>query len=318
MARGSENSIARLETWQIDLLNLMQSSIGLAVGFKPVLCRKRNDGAHVGIAGAPAGIMLVASKGFYCPVCAYRKPIAVKPADIDRAQDFNELVPMTKETLVNIQDLIAELEELVAEVIPRASPQLRSLEAFAKRVHQELTKPKYGGPIIESLPLTFLLALHNMDEHGAIRREIIDWLEREREANPRNHWMDSIEVLPNGDLAYNKELFQLAAWRGKQETYFNAAAKEFDGVLAALEAVARNHASEDEALLNTQAVPRLFPMRDLQPDVKRLKSMAPKLRQLMDMLGGRSLAEVSAVLPGVIPDGQKVQTLSLDHLEAGD
>ncbi|MGI0646844.1 hypothetical protein ACRCPS_17665 [Pseudomonas aeruginosa] len=290
-----------LSVEQRDLLNLMQSSIGRAAGFKPVLCRKRNDGAHVAIAGMPAGLMIVGPKGFICPVCPFRKPVSAKPADLERAQDSIEFVPLTRETLALTRELLVELEGLAAGAVPRVAPLIRSLESFAKRVEKELCKPKYGGPIIDSIPLNFLLALHNLDEHGAVRREIIEWLDQERATNPRNHWMDSIEVLPNGHLAYNRQLFELAAWRGKQETYFNSATESFERVLKALEAVSRNHASEDRVLGELPDVERLFPMRELQPDVKRLKSMAPQLQQIMEALGGRSLADVSAVLHGAIP-----------------
>lgn len=302
MASEEGSTFGRLSGEQIDWLNLMQSRVGLALGYKPVLCRKRNNGAHIAIAGAPAGIMLVSSKGFFCPVCPYRKHVRVKPADLDRAQDCNEHVSLTRETLALTQELLVELEGLAAGAFPRVILQLRSLKAFAHRVEKELCKPKYDGPLIELLPLKFLLTLHNLDEHGAVRREIIDWLDRERAANPRNHWMDSIEVLPNGDLAHNRQLYDLAIWRGKQETYFKSATESFRSVLKALESVSRNHNSEDRVLANLPGVARLFPMRELQPDVRRLKSMAPLLEQILEDLGGRhSLADFSAILHTAIP-----------------
>ncbi|WP_446940029.1 hypothetical protein, partial [Pseudomonas aeruginosa] len=93
----------------------------------------------------------------------------------------------------------------------------------------------------------------------------------------------------------------LAAWRGKQETYFKSAAEGFDNLKRGLEFVAHFQTKEDEVALTAPDTTRLFPARPLERPVKELKAIAPQLARLVEALEGKELAEVAAALQAALP-----------------
>ncbi|HGO9799929.1 TPA: hypothetical protein ACLEB8_005124 [Pseudomonas aeruginosa] len=294
-------TLEQLDDNQILHLTLRQLELLGPDADKPALCEHRNDGNHRVIGSAPLGMLAVNPAGLICPICCLlgESPLVKVTADeMDSATDaFFSNIPLTPQTHFTVQARYKEWEEWADNAVVLASLVIRPLTSFMRALTKEFSATSHPGPRIDRFPLSLLLKVYNLAEHGSqVRKEILGWLETERAVNPRNHWMDAITVSDAGDLSYNEDLLDMATCRGKQETYFNSAAELFDQLKGKLAFVSLFQSKEDEAALTAPDLTRLFPMRPLERPVKELKAIAPQLAQLVDALDGKPLAEVAAAL----------------------
>lgn len=289
-------------------LNLRQAGIGQSDTSLRVICPNASDGRHEIIGGA-LGNMVAARACFACPFCEHQVAIADIAADSIRAAlDAEPFCSPDGHTLLQAQDRIREYKVIGDRggQYGAAYVLVTSLGRFETHA-SKLMKPKWGGEPIKSFPLALLLHLHNVAEPcSPVRKEIVDWLQGQRALNERQHWLDALTVTPTGELIIDNARLTYAAWRGKQETYFNAAAEQFEKMKRDLAFVARFQRSEDEAkaTLQDKGEP-LFRERQLLPEVGALKQQANRLTQMLEALGNGGLAQLVLDAPQLPqPPGQ--------------
>lgn len=312
MSHPTHETLERLDDNQVLHLTMRQLQLLGPDADPPVLCEKRADGNHPAIGSAPRGMLVANRAGLICPVCSLLgeiKPQRITSSEMDLASEaFFKRVPLTSHTLTTVKIRHDEWDEWTKSGEVLANLVTHPLSNFIKALTAELSNGNHPGPKIEQFPLILLLKVHNLAEHGSqVRHEILGWLETERAINPRNHWMDALTVSDAGELSFNEELHTLAAWRGKQETYFNSASELFDKLKGKLEYVSHFQGKEDEVALTAPDVTRLFPARPLLHPVRQLKSIAPQLALLVKALDGKPLADVASALQASLPRQQLEQ-----------
>ncbi|HHK0379431.1 TPA: hypothetical protein ACQQJB_003605 [Pseudomonas aeruginosa] len=301
MPHPTHETLEKLDDNQVLHLTLRQLQLLGPDAGPQVLCEHRSDGNHPAIGSAPMGMLVANRAGLICPVCSMLgeiKPQRITSSEMALASEaFFKRLPLTPNTLTTVKIRHDEWDEWTKSGEVLANLVTHPLSNFIKALTAELSRGNHPGPIIEQFPLMLLLKVHNLAEHGSqVRHEILGWLETERAINPRNHWMDALTVSDTGELSFNKELHTLAAWRGKQETYFNGASELFDKLKSDLKFVSHFQEKEDEVAFTAPDVTRLFPARPLQHPVRQLKSIAPKLALLVEALEGKPLADVASAL----------------------
>lgn len=321
MHHSTSEILEKLDDDQVLHLTLRQLKLLGPDAGSPQLCDHRFDGNHSIIGSAPLGMLAVSRGGLICPVCFMLgdiTPLRVSADNVSIATNaFFDQLPISSNTLITVQSRLDEWVEWSNNGGVLANLVTRPLSNYIKVLTAELSRLNHPGPSIESFPLMLLLKLYNLAEPASqIRHDIRGWLETERAINPRNHWMDAITVSDTGDLSFNKELHTLAAWRGKQETYFNSGSELFDQLKGKLKFVSHFQEKEEDVSLTAPDVTRFFPMRPLQHPVQQLKAIAPQLALLVEALDGKPLAEVAAVLQAALPHNQQAlvnndQTLGL-------
>lgn len=306
MQQPTTNTLERLDEDQVVHLTLRQLYLLGAEAASPGLCENRTDGRHPHIGSSPPGVLVATRAGMICPVCSILGEshlVKVTSAEMEAATEafFND-VPNTPQTYFTVQAKLSEWVEWEDSGTVLASLVVRPLANYLQALGKDLEANNHPGHRIDGFPLNLLLRVHNLAEHGSqIRKEILGWLETERALRPRNHWMDAITVSDDGELRFNNKLHTLAAWRGKQETYFKAAAEGFDKLKRGLGFVAHFQTKEDEVALTAPDTARLFPARPLERPVKELKAISSQLALLVEALEGKELAEVAAALQAALP-----------------
>lgn len=319
MPHPPQETLERLDDNQMLHLTLRQLHLLGPDAGPQVLCEKRSDGNHPAIGSAPAGLLVANRAGLICPVCGMlgeAKPQRIPTYEMALATEaFFKHLPLTATTLATVKIRHDEWEEWSNGGELLANLVTKPLSNFIKALTAELSSGNHPGPKIEKFPLMLLLKLHNLAEHGSqIRHEIREWLETERAINPRNHWMDALTVSETGDLSFSKELHTLAAWRGKQETYFNGASEHFERLKSDLKFVSHFQGKEDEVALKAPDATRLFQARPLQHPARQLKSIAPQLALLVDALEGKPLSEVASSLQSSLARQQLAQGQDINVL----
>src|SRR5262245_10672380 len=80
------------------------------------------------------------------------------------------------------------------------------------------------GPFETVMPVDFLLSLHNALEKGhPLRQALVDHIRKIGEKNAKAHWTRAIVQIESGDLIVDDSLYDVAVYRGKQETRMKAA-----------------------------------------------------------------------------------------------
>lgn len=306
MQQLTTDTLEKLSEDQVVHLTMRQLQLLGPSAAPPALCENRTDGRHPHIGTSPHGMLVVSRSGLLCPVCSLAgEPSLVKvtAAEMEAATEgFFSYVPNTPQTFFTVQAKQREWEEWEDSGTVLASQVVRPLTNYLQALGKELDAKNHPGQRIDGFPLNLLLRVHNLAEHGSqIRKEILGWLETERALRPRNHWMDALTVSEGGELIFNKKLHTLAAWRGKQETYFKGAAEAFETLKKDLSFVSHFQTEEDVAALEAPDATRLFPARPLERRVRDLKSIAPQLALLVEALDGKELEEVATALQGVLP-----------------
>lgn len=298
--------VVRLSDEDQMALNLRQVGIGLDSVSDRFACANRENGSHEVMGGA-LGNLVAVPRGFICPACDYTISASDIPAQsISAAHESVAIKSPSAQSKADAEARMAEYHRY-ADIPGRelAYIMCRSFKRYVDFATKELQKPKWKGPTLDGIPVTLLLSLHNNAEPGSTsRKDVLTWLEVERALRPRQHWMDAIEITETGDLIFNDDLYTLACWRGKQETYFESAAKGFEALQKGLQFVSHFQKSEDKSAAGLPAATRLFSQRELLPEVQSLKAFAPQLAQFVQALDKKSLSEITRTLqlPAPQPD----------------
>lgn len=299
----------RLSTETMMHLNVRQIGIGLLDDSGRLLCPNRADG-HYELGGA-LGNLIAIPAGMLCPICSHQVPLSEIPAETLEAAAASEAITQPSlEMLGNAEDQITAYENFAqAHDYPLAFMMATSLKEYVAHVSAVRSKPKWPGPSVEQFPISFLIAIHNLAEAGGpIRHEIREWLDKEHELRPRQHWLEAILLTDEGDLVFHKDLYSRACYRGKQETYFKSAHDQFEGLKSKLQFVSLFQGLEDGEAEKHLPSNTLFATRQLSRELQALKAMAPELKKLAQAIEGKGLQDVATALqPGLthlaLPDG---------------
>lgn len=309
MQQLTTDTLEKLDDNQVVHLTLRQLQLLGPTATPPALCDNRSDARHPHIGSSPHGMLVVSRAGLLCPVCCLAgEPSLVKvtAAEMEAATDaFFSHVTSNPQTYFTVQAKLREWEDWEDSGTVLATQVVRPLTNYLQALGKELEAKNHPGQRIDGFPLNLLLRVHNLAEHGSqIRKEILGWLETERALRPRNHWMDALAISDDGELTFNNKLHTLAAWRGKQETYFKGAAEAFETFKKDLSFVSHFQAEEDVAALEAPDATRLFPARPLERRIRELKGIAPQLALLVEALDGKELEEVATALQAALPRPQ--------------
>ncbi|ELN4740356.1 hypothetical protein ACEP28_32415 [Pseudomonas aeruginosa] len=299
----------RLSTEAMMHLNVRQIGIGPPEGSERLLCPNRADG-HYELGGA-LGNLIAIPAGMLCPICSHQVPLSEIPAETLEAAAASEAITHPSlEMLGKAEDQITAYENFAqSQDYPLAFMMATSLKEYVAHVSAVRRKPKWPGPSVEQFPISFLIAIHNLAEAGGpIRHEIREWLDKEHELRPRQHWLEAILLTEEGDLVFHQDLYSRACYRGKQETYFKSAHEQFEGLKSKLQFVSLFQGLEDGEAEKHLPSNTLFATRQLSRELQALKAMAPELKKIAQALEGKGLQDVaSALQPGLthlaLPDG---------------
>ncbi|EPJ7982350.1 hypothetical protein L4Z68_001357 [Pseudomonas aeruginosa] len=299
----------RLSTESMMHLNVRQVGIGLTEASVRFLCPNRLEG-HFELGGA-LGNMIAIPAGMLCPICSHQIPLSDIPAEtLEGAAASVAITQPELEMQAKAKAQISAYENFAqTHDYPLAFMMATSLKEYVGHVSAVRSKPKWPGPTIDAFPLTFLVAIHNLADAGSsIRDEIRQWMEKEHELRPRQHWLEAILLTDEGDLVFHKDLYSRACYRGKQETYFKSAHDQFEGLKSKLQFVSLFQGLEDGEAEKHLPSNTLFATRQLSRELQALKAMAPELKKLAQAIEGKGLQDVATALqPGLthlaLPDG---------------
>lgn len=297
-----DGAIQPLSHEQVMHLNVCQVGIGFAGPDARAVCVNREDGKHA-ILGGALGNMIAVRRGFICPVCEYSLPLhQVASESLEVAARSEAITSPDANCLTIARTRIAEYESYAEHNgYTLAHIMCDSLERYVAYVTKELSKPRWPGPSIAAFPLKLLLNLYNLADQGsAIRKEILSWLEEQRALNHRQHWIEAIVVADNGNLLFDKRRYDLACWRGKQETYFESAVQGFEKLKRGLEFVSHFQSSEDAEAAAIPPANTLFPPRPLAREAQELKSIAPELAVLVGAIQQKGLHQIAQSLQSTL------------------
>lgn len=147
----------------------------------------------------------------------------------------------------------------------------------------------YGNGPTVVLPVNLLLHLHNCAPQGhEVRQCIKDYILAFGDRNEKAHWSRGIVVLENGDLHFDERLYDVALYRGKQETYIKSAEEAFEKLQSALNFVATFQQDEFSAarVLAGESIEgtRLVPIRHLSEPAKKLQERSEELKVLVQRM----------------------------------
>lgn len=137
-----------------------------------------------------------------------------------------------------------------------------------------------------TLPVRFVLNLHNATPVGSeIRRQFSELIAEIAHKDAKAHWTRAIQVLDNGDLAFDDTAFSKAVHRGKQETYASSAMdllKRLERDLVSL----RIHEMEEAAHAPVEGRKYLLPEATRSADVRTLREKWAIVTQVQEGLTG--------------------------------
>lgn len=147
----------------------------------------------------------------------------------------------------------------------------------------------YGNGPTVVLPMNLLLHLHNCAPQGhEIRQCIKDYILAFGDRNEKAHWSRGIVVLENGDLHFDERLYDVALYRGKQETYIKTAEEAFEKLQSALKFVStfQQHEFAAANLLAASDIEgeRLVTIRDLSEPAAKLQARSEELQILVQKM----------------------------------
>lgn len=147
------------------------------------------------------------------------------------------------------------------------------------------------------VPLNLLIEWHNTLPLGSeVRKQIKCYLAAFGEANEKAHWARGLIVQDDDNLRIDRQLWDYAIYRGKQETYIKSAKENFDKLQADLARISYNQEREIDAareLKATQGTP-LVPVRDLSETAQHLQTGSAALKVTVENMG---LGMTEAIAP---------------------
>ena len=156
-------------------------------------------------------------------------------------------------------------------------------------VQNAVVPSDYGNGPTVILPMKLLIHLHNCAPQGhEVRQCIKDYILAYGDRNEKAHWSRGIIVLANGDLHFDERYYDLALYRGKQETYIKSADEAFEKLQSALQFVTifqQDEFASAKVLANTNIEgTHLVPIRDLSESAKKLQERSEELGVLVQTM----------------------------------
>ncbi|MHC5194976.1 hypothetical protein ACYSUW_14575 [Pseudomonas frederiksbergensis] len=282
---------------QVRTFNVNQVLTGYAgaqAATSPMLCPNHECTGHNPVAGV-VGLLVAMRAQLVCPCCEYSQ----KTVRQDLLKDLPATNgPLDDERFSGLLEFLREADQQLACMLnsERCYVGINVMQPNIGQYLKDLCsrfRPK--GPAVESVPLALLITLHNQaPADSPIRRTIIGFIKADNVLKPRQHWMGGLYLNAENDLCFDEALYERTVWRGKQETYFEGVEEGYEKLKRGLEFVHHFQTKEDEPLALPEGLKPLLPGRDLNDQVAHLKRIQPRIEALVDVMKGRSFAELAA------------------------
>lgn len=174
---------------------------------------------------------------------------------------------------------------------PSLSGQLTALKGFGKG--QEVT-----------IPFQFLIEIYNaISSEHTMRNNVIEYITAYAAANKKAHWTRAIVLNSDGIMSLNESLWDIAIYRGKQETRMESAGRAFTDLSQELEFLVLFYDHEQQAIRRHELKDEnpLLPMPACSQDLEFVKNHADKLAALADQFKFGLPNNIA----GTLPDGGK-------------
>jgi hypothetical protein len=276
---------------QVDAFNVYQV-VGNAMVDRPhtkLVCPKGNASPHVETGGA-LGLLVAYKHCLVCCSCDYTQKLVyehmVQPQP---AAEGSLDEPGYAEQLIFLKNHLQAFSDEADKGNHMGNHMM--VKSLSARLSALADRFVVNGPKIEIMPAMLLIQIHNMADPGSSVRHIIrGFMAAENVRRERQHWMGALFEGNNGDLIFDNAVYEQTVWRGKQETYYKGVKEHFEKMQNSLGFVSHFQEMEDAPLLkqdsNTQP---LFPIRELDEGVVRLKALQPQVKALLGMMSGGSL-----------------------------
>lgn len=156
----------------------------------------------------------------------------------------------------------------------------------------------------------FLLEIHNLaPSDSEIRSRVLDAIRQAAKRDPKTHWARGLMQVENGDLVFDEIRYELAVYRGKQDTYAAAAQKAFDELQSSLDKVSRFQAREQVMIGIEEAAIKIgTPLVDLTIPTRPaalLKASASSLSDFVQRMEGGMDVAVTGPASGLLIESSR-------------
>lgn len=297
---------------QMDKLNIHQ--LGLVEGAAKLraVCPSAADDHHFPLAGLK-GLLLANRRGYMCPVCGFTVHYGQSQFGPETAEASASLWNGTDPRVIDqVRGMAAEFDRIkdLNANSSMAYSMLSCIERFAEKRTKDFQSPR-NGPTLDNVPVSFLIQLHNAYPRGSEGRELVqNFFRVERMLKPRQHWLEALVFDESGDLKIDKARFDRACWRGKQETYYQGAAKHLEQIRSDLNMVVHFQRQEDVADAALVPMEAMFDERPVLQQVADLKSVSAQFELLTRAISRADLPELAQAVRSDSP------LLSVDEVGA--
>lgn len=150
------------------------------------------------------------------------------------------------------------------------------------------------------LPLYLLLDLHNALPDGhRMRTAICGYIADYSAANPKAHWTRAVVRMENGELVFDETLWDVAVYRGKQETRLRAGEEAFKQMRDQLDLL--SSFIETEAQLAAEVKPSGTPLVGQaapSPSLAHVRQHHAALRDLLERMDSGLANNIAGTLSG--------------------
>lgn len=139
------------------------------------------------------------------------------------------------------------------------------------------------------IPASLLIEAHNALPSGdPMRGKIRDYIVACGNHDPKAHWSRAVKLMGSGDLAFDFERYDVAVYRGKQETHTGSLDDALKNVRRALAALQDFHSEEAKAIEKSgvEQGQFLLPMAQYSGKLQRLKGPDAPVGQALRLLAG--------------------------------
>jgi hypothetical protein len=153
-------------------------------------------------------------------------------------------------------------------------------------VQQELIPASYRkGPDV-TLPVRLLLDLHNAFPVGHEKRsQIRDYIREFASVNEKAHWSRAVVELENDDLAFDDGLWNIAVYRGKQESRMQTSDKAFKELREQLEFLSSFYEEECARIAEVKPIGKpVVDLPDPSPNLQHIRNHAEALQHLVERM----------------------------------
>lgn len=140
-----------------------------------------------------------------------------------------------------------------------------------------------SGPDV-AIPVALLLDFHNSVPDGhPMRALLVDYLNAFAQVNEKAHWTRAVVRKEDGSLAFDEDLWDIAVYRGKQETRMKASEKAFAELREQLDFLGSFYETEKQLINQVTSIGQpLLAMPEPSNGLRHVRDHAEALRVLVE------------------------------------